>query len=427
MTSIIKVDTVQDIDGNNIISENANTITIGASGDTISIPAGATLVNSGTATGFGLTWQSVKTSGFTAVANEGYFCNTTSAAFTVTLPASPVIGNTIQLVDYARTWGTNNLTVALNGNKFQGGTSNAVYSTNGQSVILVYSDITKGWIPTVDDDVSDEQISTVDFKIWGAGGGGSAGGADGGGGGSGGFVAGTYILSKGSSIVAVVGGGGTGGVSGRGGGGAGYSGVFNTSVSQGNALLIAAGGSGGARGFTAGSGAGGLTGTAGSGTGGGGAGTQSAGGAAGATTLSAAGSALQGGSATAGSGGTAFGGGGDGGGDNATYTAGGGSGGYYGGGSGGSLNGAGGSGSSYVGTATSTTNTSGNNGSSSTGGAAVNTGDAQYPGSNIGKGGDGNTASGAGTAGNNGAVVYRKDGGSWITLSYTGSNQTFTV
>jgi hypothetical protein len=42
MTSIIKVDTIQDIDGNNIINENANTITIGASGDTITIPAGAT-------------------------------------------------------------------------------------------------------------------------------------------------------------------------------------------------------------------------------------------------------------------------------------------------------------------------------------------------------------------------------------------------
>jgi hypothetical protein len=33
MTSILKVDTIQDQDGNNIISENANTITIGASGD----------------------------------------------------------------------------------------------------------------------------------------------------------------------------------------------------------------------------------------------------------------------------------------------------------------------------------------------------------------------------------------------------------
>ena len=51
MSSIIKVDTVQDQDGNNIINENANTITIGASGDTITIPSGATLANNGTVTG----------------------------------------------------------------------------------------------------------------------------------------------------------------------------------------------------------------------------------------------------------------------------------------------------------------------------------------------------------------------------------------
>jgi len=53
MTSILKADTIQDTDGNNIINENSNTITIGASGDTISIPSGATIANSGTATGFG--------------------------------------------------------------------------------------------------------------------------------------------------------------------------------------------------------------------------------------------------------------------------------------------------------------------------------------------------------------------------------------
>jgi hypothetical protein len=38
MSSILKVDTIQDQSGNNIINENADTITIGASGDTISIP-----------------------------------------------------------------------------------------------------------------------------------------------------------------------------------------------------------------------------------------------------------------------------------------------------------------------------------------------------------------------------------------------------
>jgi hypothetical protein len=53
MTSILKVDTIQDADGNNIINESGNTITIGASGDTITIPSGATITNSGTATNFG--------------------------------------------------------------------------------------------------------------------------------------------------------------------------------------------------------------------------------------------------------------------------------------------------------------------------------------------------------------------------------------
>jgi hypothetical protein len=47
MSSILKVDTIQDQDGNNIINESANTITIGASGDTITIPSGATFASTG--------------------------------------------------------------------------------------------------------------------------------------------------------------------------------------------------------------------------------------------------------------------------------------------------------------------------------------------------------------------------------------------
>ena len=55
MTSILKVDTIQDTAGNNIINESSDTITIGASGDTITIPSGATISNLGTASGFGET------------------------------------------------------------------------------------------------------------------------------------------------------------------------------------------------------------------------------------------------------------------------------------------------------------------------------------------------------------------------------------
>jgi hypothetical protein len=43
MSSIIKVDTIQNQSGANIISESSNTITVGASGDTISVPSGATI------------------------------------------------------------------------------------------------------------------------------------------------------------------------------------------------------------------------------------------------------------------------------------------------------------------------------------------------------------------------------------------------
>ena len=53
MTAILKVDTIQDTSGNNIINENANTITIGKSGDTTNIVG--TLQNDGSALISGIT------------------------------------------------------------------------------------------------------------------------------------------------------------------------------------------------------------------------------------------------------------------------------------------------------------------------------------------------------------------------------------
>ena len=74
MTSILKADTIQDTDGNNIINENSNTITIGASGDTITIPSGATITNSGTATNFG----ELNTPAFFAAQTSGQSISNTS-------------------------------------------------------------------------------------------------------------------------------------------------------------------------------------------------------------------------------------------------------------------------------------------------------------------------------------------------------------
>ena len=374
-------------------------------------------------------WQSVQTTTITAAAGKGYPVNTTSGAITMNLPAGSA-GDQVAVVDYAGTFDNNNLTISANGSeKINGLAVDIDMATESQGATLTYIDSTQGWVVTSSaPDPGVSQLIPVTFKIWGAGGGGSAGGSDGRGGGGGGFVQGTQSFANGTSIIAVVGQGGSGGTGGKGGGGGGYTGVFNGSVTHGNALLIAGAGSGGARSTYYGTGGGGLTAGGGTGANPGGGGTQSAGGSAGSGNGNA-GAALAGGSNDAGSGGTAFGGGGDGGGDNVSYTAGGGGSGYYGGGSAGnSGDGAsGGAGSSYVGAMTSTTNTTGTSASSGiNGGPAVNTSDAQYvAGTNTG--GVGNSSSGSGNIGKHGSISYSINGAAYVTLSYTGGNQTITV
>jgi hypothetical protein len=94
----------------------------------------------------GTSWQAVKTSGFTAVAGEGYFCNTTSAAFTATLPSSASIGDEISFIDYAGTFDTNNLTIGRNSHNIQGSAADLTVSTERAGFTLVYVDSTQGWL-----------------------------------------------------------------------------------------------------------------------------------------------------------------------------------------------------------------------------------------------------------------------------------------
>jgi len=94
----------------------------------------------------GTSYQAVKTSGFTAVAGEGYFCNTTSAAFTGTLPAG-TLGDEITFIDYAGTFDTNNLTIAPNGSeKIMGTAASLTVSIERAGLTLVYTDGTQGWL-----------------------------------------------------------------------------------------------------------------------------------------------------------------------------------------------------------------------------------------------------------------------------------------
>ena len=138
-------------DGGNIINQSGTTITIGASGDTINLASGAS--QSGFGRSGSVDWQTaIKTANFTAVSGEGYFCNTTSGAFTVTLPSSPSAGAIVAVKDYARTFGTNAVTIARNGSNMDGAAADGSLGNNGQSVTLVYMDATKGWSAVNDDD-----------------------------------------------------------------------------------------------------------------------------------------------------------------------------------------------------------------------------------------------------------------------------------
>ena len=154
MTSTIKVDNIQDQDGNNIINESANTITIGASGDTISLAAGASQ------TGFGRTgtvdWDTTaKTASFTATNGEGYFVNTAGGAVTVTLPGSPSAGNIVSISDYNGTASTNTITIARNSSNINGNASDYDITKANSAVTFVYVDATVGWTSVQTSNTSD--------------------------------------------------------------------------------------------------------------------------------------------------------------------------------------------------------------------------------------------------------------------------------
>ena len=94
----------------------------------------------------GTSWQAVKTSGFTAVAGEGYFINTTSGAIEMDLPAGS-IGDEVSFIDYAGTFDTNALTIDQNGTeKIHVSTDPLEVSTERAANTLVYVDSTQGWL-----------------------------------------------------------------------------------------------------------------------------------------------------------------------------------------------------------------------------------------------------------------------------------------
>lgn len=91
-----------------------------------------------------LTWT-IKTTTYTAVAGDAIMADTNSAAFTITLPASPAANDVVDIADYRGTFGTNNLTIARNSLKIMGLSEDMVVSVSNARFRLVYIDTTVGW------------------------------------------------------------------------------------------------------------------------------------------------------------------------------------------------------------------------------------------------------------------------------------------
>jgi hypothetical protein len=234
---------------NKISPRSGTDVTLGDSGDTFTVPAGASIVNNGTATGFGATgavnWDTTaKTANFNAVSKVGYFVDTTSGEITVTLPATPSAGDIVGLVDYAGTFDTNALTIDPNGEDIEGQTNNLLLTGEREGVVLIYVDSTQGWLPisgiNEGTDALEPITYSIDFLVIAGGGSGAAYG-NGGGGGAGGYRTSTQTVGVGTTITITVGDGGasvtgsTGGINGS-----------NSSISgTGLTTITSAGGGGG--------------------------------------------------------------------------------------------------------------------------------------------------------------------------------------
>jgi hypothetical protein len=134
----------------NASSSNKITARLGSSGNTFVINPDRNVFLSTDGTNWfeiqtqGSDWLT-KTGTYTAFAGDKIFANTTGGAFTITLPASPNVGDEVRFVDLANHFDTNNLTVGRNSEKIDGATSDLTVATEGAAFALVYSGSTYGW------------------------------------------------------------------------------------------------------------------------------------------------------------------------------------------------------------------------------------------------------------------------------------------
>ena len=124
------------------------------SGTGVVLPPGSTslIYSDGTNVNKGLIKKGYYTvpANYTAVDGDQLFVNTSAtginAAATITLPASPSVGDEVTIIDSGNFAASNNITVDRNGSPINGDTSNLTVNTNSAAFTLVYANATRGWV-----------------------------------------------------------------------------------------------------------------------------------------------------------------------------------------------------------------------------------------------------------------------------------------
>ena len=125
--------------------------TVSGTGVTIPVGAKVVLYSDGTNISSGPITKGYYTipGAYTAVNGDQLLINTSGGGIgtpvTVTLPASPAVGNEVTFIDSGNAFGSNNLTIARNSQPILGTAANLTVSTNGAAFTLVYVNATRGW------------------------------------------------------------------------------------------------------------------------------------------------------------------------------------------------------------------------------------------------------------------------------------------
>jgi len=139
MSSVIKVNTIQDAGGNSLLVSN-----------------GSGSITTNNINVKDVDWQSVVTSDTTAVSGRGYFVDSSGGTKTITLPSSPSAGDIVSVVQI----GSNVVTIARNGSNINSTAADKTLVDKASTTLVYTSSATIGWQP-VNNDLPETFISAT--------------------------------------------------------------------------------------------------------------------------------------------------------------------------------------------------------------------------------------------------------------------------